>query len=197
MRTILVLSGLLATMGVAAAADPVGEWLVKDKSARIKIVSCPQAQGQTQPPGLWGVMWAEAKPGFDTSSRDPAMKGRPMLGIPILINMRPSGANRWSGKIYDPKGTALISGGGIYDANITLNAKDMLEVRGCFGGIICDGEDWTRITDPNTPPLPPAPPPAPATKGAMAPKKSAAPAPGAAPPVDPICANVANQVPKS
>src|SRR5687768_10487060 len=117
MRTILVLSGLLASMGVAAAADPVGEWLVKDRSARIKIVSCPApGQGQAQSSALWGVMWAEAKPGFDTNSRDPALKGRPFLGMPILINMRPNGANRWSGKIYDPKGTALISGGGIYDA---------------------------------------------------------------------------------
>ncbi len=77
----------------------------------MKIVSCPEPQ--TQAPALWGVIWAETKPGFDTASRDPAMRGRPMLGIPILINMRQTKPDRWEGKIYDPQGTAVISGGGI------------------------------------------------------------------------------------
>ena len=191
MRTILVVSGLLFATGSALAADPVGEWLVEDRSARMKIVRCPQ--GQTQ--ALWGVIWAQSKPGFDTANRDPSMRGRPLLGIPILIDMRQTKPNRWEGKIYDPKGTALISGGGIYDANITLNEKDMLEVRGCFGGLICDGEDWTRITDPNTPPLPPAPPDQPAKKAATSKKTPAAASPAAAA-VDPICSNVADLVPR-
>ena len=119
MRAILVVSGLLLATGSALAADPVGEWLVKDRSARMKIVSCPQ--GQTQ--ALWGVIWAQSRPGFDTANRDPSMKGRPLLGIPILIDMRQTRPNRWEGKIYDPKGTALISGGGIYDANVILIVK--------------------------------------------------------------------------
>lgn len=197
MRTILLLSALLLSgsllaTGSAVAADPVGEWLVKDRSARMKIVSCPQLQTQTS--ALWGVIWAQSKPGFDTANRDPSMRGRPLLGIPILIDMKQTKPNRWEGKIYDPKGTALISGGGIYDANITLNKKDELEVRGCFGGLICDGEDWTRITDPNTPPLPPAP----ATQPAKGPAAKKTPAPrDAAPAVDPICSNVASLVPGS
>jgi uncharacterized protein (DUF2147 family) len=192
MRTVLVLSGLLFATGSALAADPVGEWLVQDRSSRMKIVSCPQPQTQT--PTLWGVIWAESKPGVD-ANRDPAVRGRPLLGIPILINMRQTKPDRWEGKIYDPQGTALIPAGGIYDANITLK-KDVLEVRGCFGKFVCSGEDWTRITDPNTPPLPPAP-----TQQAKAPavskKTPAMAAPGAAPAIDPICANVASLVPRS
>ncbi len=215
MRT-LVLSGtiLLAATATAVAADPVGEWLVKDGSARIKIVSCP--------PALWGIISAEKSPGRDTSNRDPSMRGRPILGIPILINMRQSATepNLWTGKIYDPQGTAIVSGGGIYDAKMTLNKKDMLEVRGCFGGLICDGEDWKRITDPNTPPLPPAPaatttptgaahpapqakggtPPSQQTKGvAMSKSAPSAMAPSgtaAAAPLDPICSNISSLVPR-
>lgn len=195
MRTVLVLSGLLAATGVAVAADPAGEWLVKDGSARIKVVSCPEAQTRT--PALWGIIWAETKPEYDTANPNPSMRGRPLLGIPILINMRQTGPNVWAGKIYDPQGNALVSGGGIYDAKVTLNKKDMLEVRGCFGGLICDGEDWKRITDPSTPPLPPAPATQPAL-GATASKKTTAPAsPGAAPTVDPICSNVSGLVPRS
>ncbi len=200
-------------------ADPVGEWLVKDGSARIKVVSCPQAQNQ--PPTLWGVIWAEMKASRDTANPDPSMKNRPMVGVPILIGMKQTQANRWDGKIYDARG------GSIYDANVTLNRNDMLEVRGCVASIFCGGEDWKRVTGTNTPPLPepalaPATPAPQAKGGAMAPsgqtpsgqtKGSAmmAPAPagqtkGAAmaksnpaalPPADPICSNISSLVPRT
>ena len=171
MRT-LVLSGtilLAATVSAAAqATDPVGEWLVKEGTARIKVVSCPQAPGQ--PATLWGVIWAEVKPGVDDKNPDPAMRNRPMLGVPILINMKQSQTNRWDGKIYD------ATRGSIFDSNISVNRQDMLEVRGCVAGIFCGGEDWKRVTGTTTPPLAqpaqsPLPPPAPQAKGgAMAPQ---------------------------
>jgi uncharacterized protein (DUF2147 family) len=219
MRTLL-LSGtiLLAATASAAAqsaaaptADPVGEWLVKDGSARIKVVSCPQAQNQ--PPTLWGVIWAEMKPSRDTANPDPSMKNRPMVGVPILINMKQTQANRWDGRIYDARG------GSIYDANVTLNRNDMLEVRGCVASIFCGGEDWKRVTGTNTPPLPepalaPASPAPQAKGGAMAPSgqtkgsamapagqtKGAAMAksnPAALPPADPICSNISSLVPRT
>lgn len=207
MRTFL-LSGtlLLAATAAAFAEDATGEWLVEDKSARIKIVNCQNT--------LWGVMWAEKSPGFDTGNRDPSMKGRPMLGIPILINMKATEPNSWAGKVYDPKGSTFMSAGGLYDVKVKLAKKDTLEVRGCMMGI-CDGEDWTRIINPNTPPLPPAAQtsapttgakgnvPAP-QGGAMAPAPKAAPGntmakatPAGVPPQDPICASVASMVPRT
>ncbi|MDQ8727739.1 DUF2147 domain-containing protein [Bradyrhizobium sp. LHD-71] len=192
---------LLAATASAAAqtADPVGEWLVEDGSARIKVVSCPQ--GPNQPPTLWGVIWAETSPGRDTANPDPSMRNRPMLGVPILINMRQSESNLWNGKIYDARG------GSIYDAKISLNRKDMLEVRGCVASIFCGGQDWRRITDPKTPPVPTtaATPAAPQAKsGAMAQSqqtkgaamsKGASSAPAAA--ADPICSNVSSLVPRT
>lgn len=196
MRT-LVLSGTILLAATASAAaqttDPVGEWLVEDGSARIKVVSCPQ--GPTQPPTLWGVIWAETRPGRDSANPDPAMRNRPMLGVPILINMRQTESNLWNGKIYDARG------GSIYDAKISLNRKDMLEVRGCVAGIFCGGQDWKRITDPNTPPVAePASPMAQSkgpqqTKG-MA-KGSMSKGATAQPPADPICSNVASLVPRT
>lgn len=205
----LVLSGTLLLLAAtpALAADPVGEWLVKDGSVRIKVVSCP--------PALWGVISAEMNPGFDEANPDPAQRNRPMLGVPILINMKQTEPNLWTGKIYDARG------GSIYDSKISLSRKDMLEVRGCMGGIFCGGEDWKRVTDTNIPPLPPQQQTAPANQpknGAMAPTQAknnaaapkAAPppkggamakiAPGAAagqPPLDPVCSNVSSLVPRS
>jgi uncharacterized protein (DUF2147 family) len=195
---ILVLSGtiLLAATASAAAqsADPVGEWLVEDGSARIKVVSCPQAQNQ--PPSLWGVIWAETKPGVDAQNPEPSMKGRPMLGVPILINMKQTQANLWNGKIYDARS------GSLYDSKISISRNDMLEVRGCVAGFLCGGQDWKRVTGTNTPPLPPATAtPAPQAKGgAMAgppqTKGMAKGGPSGAPAADPICLNVASLVPR-
>jgi uncharacterized protein (DUF2147 family) len=193
MRAALVFSGLLLATGSAFAADPVGEWLVQDRSAVMKIVSCPEPQTQT--PALWGVIWAETKPGVD-NSRDPSMRGRPTQGIPILISMKQTKPNRWEGKIYDPRGTTFTRAGGIYDANITLN-KDVLEVRGCFGPLACGGEDWTRVADPNTPPLPPSASPAqPGKEAAMSKRTPATASRDAATAVDPICSNVSRLVPR-
>jgi uncharacterized protein (DUF2147 family) len=192
MRAALVFSGLLLATTSALAADPVGEWLVQDRSARMKVVSCPDPQTQT--PGIWGIIWAEKQPGVD-HSRDPAMRGRPTLGIPILINMKQTKPDRWEGKIYDPQGNSFISGGGIYNANITLK-QNVLEVRGCFGQFVCGGEDWTRITDPNTPPLPPASAVQPSKAPAAAKSAPATDPRATAAAVDPICANVARLVPR-
>jgi uncharacterized protein (DUF2147 family) len=201
MRT-LILSGtiLLAATATAAAqaADPVGEWLVEDGSARIKVVSCP-AVAQNQPPSLWGVIWAETKPGTDAANPDPSMKGRPMLGVPILINMKQTQANLWNGKIYDARS------GSLYDSKVSLSRSDMLEVRGCVAGFLCGGQDWKRVTGTNTPPVHAPATPAPQAKGgAMAQQtqtkgmaaKGTPPA-AAAPAADPICSNVASLVPRS
>jgi uncharacterized protein (DUF2147 family) len=198
MRT-LTLSGTLLLVATTAAAtfalaqsagDPVGEWLVEDGTARIKVVSCPQAQGQ--PPVLWGVIWAENQPGVDKQNPDPTMKNRPLLGVPILINMKQTQANRWDGKIYD------ATRGSLFDSNISVDRNDRLAVRGCVAGIFCGGQDWRRVTGTNTPPLASAP----AKGGAMAqsqpPKgvttgKAGA---AAAPAADPICLGVAGLVPR-
>lgn len=200
----LVLSGtILLTATTAAVAqqagDPVGEWLVEDGSARIKVVSCPQAS--SQPPTLWGVIWAEKKPGRDTANPDPSMRNRPMLGVPILINMRQTQANLWNGKIYDARG------GSLYDAKISVNRSDELEVRGCIAGFLCGGQDWKRVTGTDTPPVAEAPPttPAPQAKAATPPSQQTkgmakgAMSKGAAaqPPADPICSNVASLVPRT
>ena len=190
MRT-STLSGfiLLVATSVASAqsGDPVGEWLVEDGTARIKVVSCPQAQGQ--PPVLWGVIWAESQPGVDKQNPDPSQKNRPLLGAPILINMKQTQANRWDGKIYD------ATRGSLFDSNISVDRNDRLAVRGCVAGIFCGGQDWKRVTGTNIPPLAQAG--APTKSGAAPPAKGVTTGKaGGAPTADPICSGVAGLVPR-
>jgi uncharacterized protein (DUF2147 family) len=146
----LIVALLLMTSGSVAAqpaspAAPTGEWLVADRVARIQIVNC---DGH-----LWGVVSWEMQPGTDSKNPDPTLRARPTLGMPVLLSMTQSNANQWDGQVYNSEN------GKTYSANISLLNPDTLRVRGCVLGILCGGENWTRM-----PPPPPAPPPKPTSR---------------------------------
>jgi uncharacterized protein (DUF2147 family) len=143
MRLLILAAGSLAACslvsgaGPAAAADPRGLWLVEDKSAQIQIDICGGV--------LWGVVAWERVPGHDNANPDPALRGRPTLGIPILLGMRPQGSadaagTIWRGHIYNAKN------GTTYDANIKVSSPAVLHLEGCvLGGLFCGGQDWARV----------------------------------------------------
>jgi uncharacterized protein (DUF2147 family) len=116
-----------------AAADPTGEWLVADGTARVRIAPCNGA--------LWGVIaWTKEPGGTDENNPDPAKRGRPIIGLPILLNMKKASSNRWDGLVYNAEN------GKTYSSNISLASSNVLKIQGCvFGGLFCGGEDWTRV----------------------------------------------------
>ncbi len=117
---------------VAAEESPVGEWLVKDKTAHIRILTCDKA--------LWGIIsWVET-PGADTNNPDISKRNRPILGLPILLGLQPGKEREWDGNIYN------ADNGKTYKGNIRMKSENVLYVAGCvLGGLICGGEDWTRM----------------------------------------------------
>ena len=122
----------LAATGAARAADPSGDWFVADHTARIHIERCAD--------GYWGSIAWERQPGFDAHNPDPSKRGRPLLGTPILLSMKPEDSNKWEGKVYNPKD------GGFYSASIELKNLNALRLEGCML-IFCSGETWTRAQD--------------------------------------------------
>lgn len=158
--------------GPALAVEPTGEWLVADGSARIRIEPCNEA--------LWGVISWVREPGYDRENPDPAKRGRPIVGVPILRNMKPVKPNQWEGEIYNAKN------GKMYSASITLVREDALKVEGCvLGGLFCGGETWTRVEVPPSQEAAPTPRPK-GKQGAKATKKADTPSatkdsPGTAP----------------
>lgn len=186
---LLGVAGLLSVCTCVAAQSQTaltGDWLVEDKSIRVRVISCP--------PALWGYVAAEKTPGKDMNNPDPAMRGRPMLGVPLLINLHETEHGLWAGKIYDPKGTSVTSGGKLYDVTARVTAKGQLEVCGCMGKIFCGGQDWTRVTDPTTPPIPSPTPIFASSSGATPTKQNRS---GAQSSQDPACSTIAEMVPKS
>lgn len=123
---------LLMAASPASAQSPVGEWRVADGGAHIRIVDCSGV--------LWGVVSWEKTPGRDRQNPDPAKRSRPTLGMPVLLHMTPADEpGRWEGEVYNAED------GNTYDASIELRSADMLHVEGCALGILCGGEDWTRL----------------------------------------------------
>jgi uncharacterized protein (DUF2147 family) len=124
--TFLLLSAL-----PGLAAGPIGEWLTEKGDARIRIENCGER--------LWGVVTWEREPGVDAKNPDPAKRGRPTLGLPIILGMTEAGEGRWKGGIYNAEN------GKIYAAEIKLQKANVLRVQGCVLAFLCGAENWTRF----------------------------------------------------
>jgi uncharacterized protein (DUF2147 family) len=155
-------TGLLATGSALAADPPIGEWLVKDGYAQVRVENCGGA--------LWGVITWEAKPGGrDNENPDAALRGRPILGMPILLDMKEKTVNnwgtkeqRWVGHIYNSEN------GKTYDGNVKLQSPNVMKLEGCVAGFLCGGQDWTRVAASPSGPQSKGPAPKSQPKGAPA-----------------------------
>jgi uncharacterized protein (DUF2147 family) len=126
-------AALVAATAAAAQDGPTGAWMVKDRTAIVRIVDCG---GQ-----YWGVVAWEKTPGLDKNNPNPALRSRPTLGMPVLLDMRPDGRGRWSGRIYNAED------GQTYDSHVELTGADTLRVEGCALGFLCGGETWSRTAN--------------------------------------------------
>lgn len=123
----------------ANAADPTGTWLTEAGTSRIRIADCGGA--------LCGnIVWMKdpidpqtQKPRLDKMNPDTARRSRPLMGTAIVIGMKPSGADKWSGQVYNAED------GKTYSGSITLVDTKTLTLQGCaLGGLVCKNRTWTR-----------------------------------------------------
>ena len=122
---------VVSLCGLALAADPTGDWHVADKTAVIQIASCGDA--------LCGTIASTLTPGIDEHNPDPSLRNRSIVGVQILLGMKPDDQGRWKGEIYNPEN------GRTYLGFISLTSDNVLRIDGCvLGGLLCGGENWTR-----------------------------------------------------
>ena len=165
---------------LAADASVIGDWLVKDGYGHIRIDNCGGK--------MWGIVAWEKTPGFDNESPDPAKKGRPLLGTPVLMGLSPAKEpGKWTGEIYNSQN------GKLYQSTISLANENTLDLEGCLVWPLCLTQQWTRVSapPPNAAPLPPIKSSAPVSQTKSPPATKGAAKGPAQPAVSDTCQRVA------
>ncbi|MEL6266227.1 MAG: DUF2147 domain-containing protein [Pseudomonadota bacterium] len=117
----------MAGADLAVAEEATGTWRTQegDGGRYLHVAIMPCQGGGT----LCGTI-SGAFEGADTG----------LVGKPIIWDMTPDGAAAWSGgRIWAPDEDET------YRAKMALRGA-VLEVSGCIlGGLVCRGQDWTRV----------------------------------------------------
>ena len=152
MRTaVAVTLGLLAVASVSATAapsgSPLGDWLDQTKKAVIHVGPCADAAQ-----ALCGqITWLreptlpDGKPKRDVNNTDPALRNRPICGLPMLGGFTPdTEPGKWKGgRIYDPES------GKTYESTMRVDPDGTLRVRGyVMVAMFGKSQTWTRPPGP-------------------------------------------------
>jgi uncharacterized protein (DUF2147 family) len=137
-RAAAIAVALLGLCG-SASADPLGTWVTQGGKSHVKIANCGGALCGT-------IVWLKepndpetGKPKTDKNNADAGKRSRPLIGTPIVLSMKPDGASKWSGQVYNAED------GKTYSGNLTEQGPNAVRLNGCaLGGLICKGQDWTR-----------------------------------------------------
>jgi uncharacterized protein (DUF2147 family) len=124
--------------GGISAADPVGLWADKD-GGTVRIHHCGQALCGTMASVKPPIDPATGKPPTDKNNADPGKRNRPLVGLQVLISMRPDGPGKWSGRLYD------TDSGKFYPGHLLELDANTVRVEGCAMGV-CGGEKMTRVS---------------------------------------------------
>jgi uncharacterized protein (DUF2147 family) len=123
----------------AAAAEALGTWYTGDKESQVRIVNCGGALCGT-------LVWlkepndpATGRPKTDKHNADASKQNRPLLGVPIVLGMKPNGSGQWSGEVYNAED------GKTYSGSFTLTGPDSADLKGCVLSILCKSQTWTRV----------------------------------------------------
>jgi uncharacterized protein (DUF2147 family) len=136
---VLLFATLIGILPARSQVDPSGTWLTQAGDARVQVNRCGG--------GICGrIVWLRdpidnktGQPQVDDKNANPALAQRPIIGLSIFSSMQQVSTNKWSGRIYN------ADDGQTYDANVTLQNAQTLEVQGCAGGVLCGSEMWTRF----------------------------------------------------
>ena len=132
----------LALAGPAAAAADgiVGTWLTDGGASKVEIAPAKAADGSTVYDGK--VVWLkeplrDGQPVRDVNNVDPAQRGRPILGLPVLSGFRAAAGGYGGGTIYSPKA------GKAFPAELALTTDGRLELK-VKAGLLSRTDYWTR-----------------------------------------------------
>ncbi len=127
-----LIASLFAALPAAAATPIAGRYVTADGSGVIQVGPCGGAVcGRL-------VTILKSTPGAaktDVNNSDPALRSRPILGMPILSGFADRGKD-WRGQIYDPRN------GKTYKSIVVREGDGSLNVKGCIA-FFCQTQRWT------------------------------------------------------
>jgi len=135
--------GLLAMATIAlmstpsAGANVDGLWLHKG-GGTLRIRNCGDGVCGTIASVSPQVDPATGHPPTDKKNADPNQRSRPLLGVPVLMGMRPTGPGKWTGRLYND------DDGNTYTGNLIELGPDTIRLEGC-ALFFCGGENLTRV----------------------------------------------------
>jgi uncharacterized protein (DUF2147 family) len=139
MRKIAIAATLLlavwAASGVAlaqTAEDAFGVWLNPENQSNVEFYRC----GEGLCAKITKVSDAQKT---DDKNPDAAKRNRPIVGLVIMEGAKRSGANTWSGTLYNR------ADGKSYSGTVTVKAKNTLDLSGCVALVVCRTTTWTRV----------------------------------------------------
>lgn len=128
---------IIAAATPGMAASPEGIWSMSDGKVTVRVSDCgnnlcARIVGLKEP-----ISKIDGKPKVDRENPDSSKRKRPLIGLSILIGMKPNGEGKWKGAIYNP------DDGKTYSATVVHNGKTM-KVKGCVAGVFCKTNTFVK-----------------------------------------------------
>lgn len=138
-RSMLAAALLFLPLANPALAGPEGTWSMSNGKVAVRVDDCSgnlcaRIVGLREP-----ISKIDGRPKVDRENPNPAKRQRPLIGLPILIGMKPAGENAWKGAIYNP------DDGKTYIATVRYTGQTM-KVKGCVDEILCKTNTFLRST---------------------------------------------------
>ena len=114
------------------AEDAFGTWLNPDDKSNIELYKC----GEGLCAKITKLVDAKA---VDEKNPDAAKRDRPIVGLVIMDGAKKSGANKWSGTLYNR------ADGKEYSGTVTVKSKSELDLSGCVAAVFCKTVTFKRV----------------------------------------------------
>jgi uncharacterized protein (DUF2147 family) len=130
------LGAVFLSTGASAGVSPLGTWTMG--KVTVKVTECGG--------GICGTIVAlkepiskiDGKPKVDRENPDESKRQHPLIGLPIMMGMKPLSGDQWQGSIYNP------DDGRTYNATVKLDG-DTMKVQGCVASIFCKTNNFARV----------------------------------------------------
>ncbi len=119
------------------ATGPEGLWALPKNKLTVEIKTCDVDKLCGTISKIRKPLDKNGKPKLDKENPDPSLRSRPIIGLPIMTDMKRVGDGKWVGKIYN------ADDGSTYRAEARLEGDKFL-VKGCWA-VFCKKLNFRRV----------------------------------------------------